>query len=431
MRWQSRLRRAVLVLAGALAAIAAIFSLPGLRQLVRRTPQLQTQTPSRTDVRDELASVYRDIERPSPPAARQVFVESPISGGIAAALASGVWWLRAHPEAHHALFGRLVNECELQIALERATRLAVSRGMTAIDQDDAPSFLAVERATASTLDAAKRASFGADGTAVDSEPAVDAPTIDSALDQASLRAHSVELAVRGRVPTGWATNSGLYAINVALWAVLQSSPDRANDVSAFLLRVMPFWWQTRGPVDRRDLGSDTGGPRFLHPEFWIVSARPAALHRDDRQRLHREGGPAVAWRDGWSLSYLRGIHVAPRLAVGEFTIGDIHATRNVELRRLLVEIYERGAPGRYIRDAGAQVIDSDVDALGHMRRLLRVDQPGDEPYVAVEVTNSTMEPEGFHRCYTLRVPPTMDTCRDAVAWTFGLAPDDYAPEFET
>jgi hypothetical protein len=147
--------------------------------------------------------------------------------------------------------------------------------------------------------------------------------------------------------------------------------------------------------------------------------------------LHREGGPAVAWRDGWALSYLRGIHVAPRLALGEFTIGDIHATKNVELRRLLVEIYERGAPGRYVRDAGAQVIDADVDELGHPRRLLRIDQPGDEPYIAVEVTNSTPEPAGFHRHYTLRVPPTIATCREAVAWTFGLAADDYTPEFET
>jgi Domain of unknown function (DUF6745) len=218
---------------------------------------------------------------------------------------------------------------------------------------------------------------------------------------------------------------------VALWAVLQSSPDRANDVSAFLLRVMPFWWQTRGPVDRRDVGGDTTGPRFLHPEFWIVSAPPSALHRDERRRLHREGGPAVAWRDGWSLSYLRGIVVAPRLALGEFTIGDIHSTKNVELRRLLVEIYERGAPGRYVRDAGAHVVDADVDALGHPRRLLRIDQPGDEPYVAVEVTNSTEEPAGYHRRYTLRVPPTIETCREAVAWTFGLAAHDYAPEFET
>src|SRR5262249_31592141 len=162
-------------------------------------------------------------------------------------------------------------------------------------------------------DAARRASFGAEANPVDAEPPVESPTLEVALDQTSLRAHSVELAVRGRVPMGWAENTGLYAVNVALWAVLQSSPDRANDVSAFLRHVMPFGWQTRGPVDRRDLGGDSVGPRFLHPEFWIVSAPTTALHRDQRHRLHHEGSPAIAWRDGWSMSYLRGIHVAPRL----------------------------------------------------------------------------------------------------------------------
>ena len=416
----ARLHRALYLLAGAVAAVVAIFSLPALR----RAPQ-QLAAPAS----DELASVYRDSGQPLPPEPRRILAPSPISGALAAAFAGGAWWLRAHPEAHHALFGRLVGERELAIALERAVGIAVTRGMTALAHDDTPPPIDVSRAIAATLDATARASFGP--SVAFAEPAAsESIDVERALDHAALHAHSVELAVRGRVPTGWPANRELAAINVALWAVLQSSPDRANDVSAFLLRVLPYWWQTRGPVDARDVGA-TPGPRFLHPEFWIASARPVEIERDDRGRLHREGKPALAWRDGWSLSYLRGIHVAPRLALGRFTIGDIHATRNVELRRLLVEIYERGAPGRYVRDAGADVIDSDVDAQGHLRRLLRIAQPGDEPYVAVEVTNTTPEPDGFHRRYTLRVPPEIRTCREAVAWTFGLAPDDYAPEFET
>ena len=38
----------------------------------------------------------------------------------------------------------------------------------------------------------------------------------------------------------------------------------------------------------------------------------------------------------------------------------------------------------------------------------------------VEVVNSTPEPDGSRKTYFLRVPPTIGTAREAVAWTFGL-----------
>jgi len=49
----------------------------------------------------------------------------------------------------------------------------------------------------------------------------------------------------------------------------------------------------------------------------------------------------------------------------------------------------------------------------------------------VEVRNSTPEPDGSRRTYFLRVPPTMRTAREAVAWTFGLGAVDYRPAVET
>lgn len=63
-------------------------------------------------------------------------------------------------------------------------------------------------------------------------------------------------------------------------------------------------------------------------------------------------------------------------------------------------------------------------------------QPADqgwreEPVVMVEVVNSTREPDGSRRTYHLRVPSTMRTAREAVAWTFGLRSWQYAPIQET
>jgi hypothetical protein len=56
---------------------------------------------------------------------------------------------------------------------------------------------------------------------------------------------------------------------------------------------------------------------------------------------------------------------------------------------------------------------------------------GDEPLVMVKVRNSTPEPDGAYKDYFLRVPPTMRTAREAVAWTFGLEAEDYKPTQET
>ena len=49
----------------------------------------------------------------------------------------------------------------------------------------------------------------------------------------------------------------------------------------------------------------------------------------------------------------------------------------------------------------------------------------------VELLNSTPEPNGEHKTYFLRVPPTMQTAHEAVAWTFDKKQIDYAPIFQS
>ena len=67
-----------------------------------------------------------------------------------------------------------------------------------------------------------------------------------------------------------------------------------------------------------------------------------------------------------------------------------------------------------------------------MRRVItRREMNDDEPLVMVRVINSTPEPDGTNKRYMLRVPPTIKTAREAVAWTFGMSPETYAPEMES
>jgi hypothetical protein len=49
----------------------------------------------------------------------------------------------------------------------------------------------------------------------------------------------------------------------------------------------------------------------------------------------------------------------------------------------------------------------------------------------VEVREATPHPDGRPKHHWLRVPPTMTTAHEAVAWTFGLAAQECAPQIET
>ena len=106
-------------------------------------------------------------------------------------------------------------------------------------------------------------------------------------------------------------------------------------------------------------------------------------------------------------------------ALPHLTVEQIQAEENAEVRRVMLEHF---GYDRYLRDSGAAQVHRDECGV-----LWRVDLPGDEPLVMVEVVNSTPEPDGTSRTYFLRVPPRTPTAREAVAWTFGLDAEEYSP----
>jgi len=63
--------------------------------------------------------------------------------------------------------------------------------------------------------------------------------------------------------------------------------------------------------------------------------------------------------------------------------------------------------------------------------LFRINGVFDEPVSYLKVVNSTAEPDGTFKNYYLCVPPTMKTCREAVAWTFNMKDSEYNPVHET
>jgi len=164
---------------------------------------------------------------------------------------------------------------------------------------------------------------------------------------------------------------------------------------------------------------------WWHENVLAISDRPCKLERDDRGRLHCEDGPAIAYRDGWSLYYWHGVAVSAQVIERseEITTGMIDSEDNAEVRRVMMERY---GEGRYLEDSGATLINE-----GTLGKLYRREFDDDEPLVMVRVINSTPEPDGSSKAYWLEVPPDMSTAHQAIAWTFGMTESEYAPSIET
>ncbi|QBS44788.1 DUF6745 domain-containing protein [Nocardia sp. CS682] len=183
-----------------------------------------------------------------------------------------------------------------------------------------------------------------------------------------------------------------------------------------------------------DAGAPLGGLAAVAREagwWWpyekvaLISERPTALHRDEAGRLDRGDGPALAYPDGFELHAWRGMSVSADFldSLRALTPEQIRAEENAELRRIMLEYY---GYDRYLDESGAQPIHRDETGV-----LWRIELVGDEDVVMVEVVNSTPEPDGTHRTYWLRVPPTTRTAREGVAWTFGLGAEIYEPVQQT
>ena len=253
-----------------------------------------------------------------------------------------------------------------------------------------------------------------------------------------------------------------------------ATADATRGATIFLVRCIAHWWRFRDggnmwsgwpaylsffrhiaklEIDytkwqHYEAAAIHAGPRFMHERFCIVSDRPLFVHRDTANRAHCIDGPHIKWRDGVELHHIHGIRVTPRITAGEFGAREVLEQPNAEVRRVMLERYNQGDAGRWLRDIGAEVLHADVDRFGRQRRLLRAELPGDEPFLGIEVTNSTAEPDGTHKIYTHRCDvelrpveiagfraergrPQELTCQNAIASTYGFYGDEYQPLIET
>lgn len=166
----------------------------------------------------------------------------------------------------------------------------------------------------------------------------------------------------------------------------------------------------------------------------LLSERPTACTTDLQGRLHNEAGPALGYGDGYGLWAIHGVRVSQRVIEQPETVTaeQIRDEPNAEVRRVMLA---RFGESRYLDEIGAELEHED-----EFGQLYRARIPGDEDLVMVRVMNSTPEPDGSIKPYTLRVDPSCHTAQDAVASTWRYSDtgarvfpraEDYQPAVET
>jgi hypothetical protein len=120
--------------------------------------------------------------------------------------------------------------------------------------------------------------------------------------------------------------------------------------------------------------------------------------------------------------YVRGViirgHVKKLLESDTLTAEQILKIKNTALRRVCLE---QLGYGRFLNQVKHEIISRDGEY-----ELIRINwHKREEPIYLVKVKCSTT---GVF--YTLRVPPTMKTVKEAIAWTFGIKANEYAPQVE-
>lgn len=160
----------------------------------------------------------------------------------------------------------------------------------------------------------------------------------------------------------------------------------------------------------------------------VISERPQELHLDDQGRLHSPDAKSISYSDDWGLYVFHGVNVSEQIIMDpeSITVDQIMGEANAEIRRIMIE---RMGEDAWLLQSGAKLLNEDP----RYGKLYRVDFKNgrEDPWVAVQVVNSTPEPDGSRRNFVIPVPPTIETAEAAVAWTFQMEPGEYKPVQQT
>ncbi len=161
----------------------------------------------------------------------------------------------------------------------------------------------------------------------------------------------------------------------------------------------------------------------LGPDTAFLVRRPCRLSLDAEGWLHHETGKCLEFPDGWGFCTWHGMEVPDNiiLAPERLSRQDFLNEENIEVRRIIQERMGE----QFMTKLGGVVLDTGPRGTLYEVHLSSWYDP--EPVARyVQVQDASTQ-----RQYVLRVPPTIQTAGEAVAWSFGLSVEAYGPTHET
>lgn len=162
----------------------------------------------------------------------------------------------------------------------------------------------------------------------------------------------------------------------------------------------------------------------------VVSNKPRELHRDAQNRLHRDGGPAVSYGDGFSLYFLHGVSFDTdsmqkfvTTPADQLNPDEILNIKNVEQR---AEVIKKYGINKLFEKLPTTLLDSDTitDGSGtkHPYKLYKV-MIGDNERTYLRMENPSVE-----ETHIEAVHPDCQTVAQANSWrNFGEIQSSFEP----
>jgi hypothetical protein len=152
----------------------------------------------------------------------------------------------------------------------------------------------------------------------------------------------------------------------------------------------------------------------------IMQDKPSVIHFDDENRLHAQNGPAIEYRDGFSIYCWHGVPIPEEWITKGISAANALAVTNTDQRSAACEICGWNT---ILRELKAKTINKDKDPMVGELVEVEIPEAGKARFLRVRC--------GTEREFALPVPMEMKTAREANAWTYALSAKDYAPEIRT
>ena len=148
---------------------------------------------------------------------------------------------------------------------------------------------------------------------------------------------------------------------------------------------------------------ESAGWFLPHQKLCWVSERHNIVRKNERNQLHCEDGPALAYPDGWQLWRLRGAAVDEQIVMRPETqtVEQINGEQNAEVKRHRIE---RFGTGRYLTAINAKSISERQNDIEGTREVL---------YQADGLSILACACPSTAKVFYLEVPPAVTTCEQA------------------